>query len=137
MERIAMSQQERGELDWLKRAKERSLTQRKAAVKMGVSGRWVRANVTRIFVRYVGISTIPRGNVSRASGPVRAMSSLGKFPRVHFRSTGRAGEHHGEQEIDAGARPTYGSTIQPGTVRRHRTKMLRVVRHVRSWHEFE
>ena len=36
MERIAMSQEERDGLDWLKRAKEGSITQREAARKMGV-----------------------------------------------------------------------------------------------------
>jgi hypothetical protein len=42
MERIAMSQQERDYLDWLKRAKDGSITQREAAAKMGVRDRWVR-----------------------------------------------------------------------------------------------
>src|ERR1035441_3786185 len=37
-----MSQQERDELDWLRRAKEGSISQREAAQKMGVSDRWVR-----------------------------------------------------------------------------------------------
>jgi hypothetical protein len=42
MERIAMSQKERDWLEWLKRAKDRVITQRQAAEKMGVSDRWVR-----------------------------------------------------------------------------------------------
>ena len=42
MERIAMSQEERDELDWLKRAKDGSISQREAAKRMGVSDRWVR-----------------------------------------------------------------------------------------------
>jgi hypothetical protein len=42
MERIAMSQEERDWLDWLKRAKEGQVTQKWAAEKMGVSDRWVR-----------------------------------------------------------------------------------------------
>src|ERR1700693_371416 len=42
MERIEMSQEERDRLDWLKRAVDGSITQRKAAEKMGVSDRWVR-----------------------------------------------------------------------------------------------
>jgi hypothetical protein len=42
MERIAMSQQERDWLDWLKRAKDGSMTQREAAEKMGITDRWVR-----------------------------------------------------------------------------------------------
>jgi len=42
MERIAMSQEERDWLDWLKRARDGQVTQRWAAEKMGVSDRWVR-----------------------------------------------------------------------------------------------
>jgi transposase len=48
MERIAMSQEERDELDWLKRAKEGSITQREAAQRMDVSERWVRTLVKRM-----------------------------------------------------------------------------------------
>src|SRR5579863_6556676 len=42
MERIAMSQAERDELNWLKQAKEGRITQREAAERIGVSDRWVR-----------------------------------------------------------------------------------------------
>src|SRR5215470_4934120 len=42
MERIAMSQEERDWLDWLKRVRDRQVTQKWAAEKMGVSERWVR-----------------------------------------------------------------------------------------------
>jgi transposase len=42
MERIAMSQEERDWLDWLKRARDGQVTQREAAGRMGVSDRWVR-----------------------------------------------------------------------------------------------
>lgn len=48
MERIAMSQQERDWLDWLKRARDKQLTQREAAEKMGVSERWVRKLLKRM-----------------------------------------------------------------------------------------
>src|ERR1017187_1569617 len=48
MERIAMSQQDRDELDWLKRAKDGSISQREAAQKMGVSDRWVRTLLKRM-----------------------------------------------------------------------------------------
>ena len=48
MERIAMSQEERDELDWLKRAKDGSISQREAAQKMGVSDRWVRTLLKRM-----------------------------------------------------------------------------------------
>jgi hypothetical protein len=48
MERIAMSQEERDYLDWLKRARDGSITQREAALKMGVSDRWVRRLLGRM-----------------------------------------------------------------------------------------
>jgi len=48
MERIAMSQEERDWLDWLKRAKEGNISQRKAAQMMNVSDRWVRTLLQRM-----------------------------------------------------------------------------------------
>jgi transposase len=51
MERIAMSQKERDDLDWLKRVQAGTITQREAAEKMGVSDRWVRALLKRLNQR--------------------------------------------------------------------------------------
>ena len=48
MERIAMSREERDDLNWLKRAKDGGITQREAAERMGVSERWVRKLLTRM-----------------------------------------------------------------------------------------
>ena len=48
MERIPMSQEERDELDWLKRATEGSITQWEAAARIGVSDRWVRKLLKRM-----------------------------------------------------------------------------------------
>jgi len=48
MERIAMSQEERDWLEWLKRAKDGKQTQREAAERMGVSERWVRRLLRRM-----------------------------------------------------------------------------------------
>ena len=48
MERVAMSQAERDELDWLKRVKSGNITQREGARKMGVSDRWVRTLLKRM-----------------------------------------------------------------------------------------
>ena len=42
MERIAMSQEERDKLEWLKRAQDKVISQREAAGRIGVSERWVR-----------------------------------------------------------------------------------------------
>src|SRR5215510_1443042 len=41
-ERIEMSQQERDRLHWLKLTRDKKITQKKAAERMGVSARWVR-----------------------------------------------------------------------------------------------
>jgi hypothetical protein len=48
MERIAMSQEERDRLEWLKRAQDKVISQRKAAQNMGVSDRWVRQLLWRM-----------------------------------------------------------------------------------------
>jgi transposase len=48
MERIAMSQEERDDLHWLKRVEAGSMTQREAAEKMGVTPRWVRKLIKRM-----------------------------------------------------------------------------------------
>lgn len=48
MERIEMSQEERDRLEWLKRAKDKVISQRKAAQSMGVSDRWVRKLLQRM-----------------------------------------------------------------------------------------
>ena len=50
MERIAMSQEERDWLEWLKRARDGLVTQRQAAEKMGVSDRWVRRLLVRMEI---------------------------------------------------------------------------------------
>src|SRR5258708_23837934 len=47
-ERIAMNQKERDWLDWLKQAKEKTITQQKAAENMGVDPRWVRTLLKRL-----------------------------------------------------------------------------------------
>lgn len=47
MERIAMSQEERDKLEWLRRAGDGSISQREAAQKMDVSDRWVRTLLQR------------------------------------------------------------------------------------------
>jgi transposase len=48
MERIAMSQAERDELHWLKKAKDGVITQREAAQRIGVTERWVRKLLQRM-----------------------------------------------------------------------------------------
>ncbi len=48
MERIAMSQEERDKLEWLKRARDQVISQREAAEKIGISERWVRKLLKRM-----------------------------------------------------------------------------------------
>lgn len=48
MERIAMSQEERDELHWLKQASDGKITQREAAERISVSERWVRKLLQRM-----------------------------------------------------------------------------------------
>src|SRR3954447_13257957 len=48
MERIAMSQEDRDKLEWLKRARDKVISQREAAEKIGVSERWIRKLLKRM-----------------------------------------------------------------------------------------
>jgi DNA-binding MarR family transcriptional regulator len=65
MERIAMSQQERDKLHWLKRAKDGSITQREAAERIGVTDRWVRKLLKRMADQ--GDEVVVHGLRGRAS----------------------------------------------------------------------
>ena|SRR5271157_852121 len=65
MERIAMSQQERDWLEWLKRAQDGLVTQRQAAEKLGVTDRRVRRLLARMAE--VGDQVVVRGLRGRAS----------------------------------------------------------------------
>jgi transposase len=65
MERIEMSQEERDWLDWLKRARDRKMTQREAAERMGVGERWVRKLLQRM--RHEGDRVVVHGLRGRAS----------------------------------------------------------------------
>ena len=65
MERIEMSQEERDDLYWLKRAREGAISQREAAKRMGVSERWVRKLLKRM--KRDGDSVVVHGLRGRAS----------------------------------------------------------------------
>ena len=60
-----MSQEERDKLEWLKRAKDGSISQREAARKMGVSDRWVRTLLKRMKKR--GPAVVVHGLRGRVS----------------------------------------------------------------------
>ena len=65
MERIAMSQEERDKLEWLKRARDKGISQREAASKIGVSDRWVRKLLKRM--KKQGDRVVVHGLRGRAS----------------------------------------------------------------------
>lgn len=65
MERIAMSQEERDKLEWLKRARDKVISQREAAEKIGVSERWVRKLLKRM--KQQGDRVVVHGLRGRAS----------------------------------------------------------------------
>src|ERR1700675_2979164 len=65
MERIGMSQEERDWLEWLKRARDKKMTQREAAERMGVSQRWVRKLLKRM--KREGDGVVVHGLRGRAS----------------------------------------------------------------------
>jgi len=65
MERIAMSQEEREKLEWLKRARDKGISQREAASKIGVSDRWVRKLLKRM--KKQGDRVVVHGLRGRAS----------------------------------------------------------------------
>jgi predicted DNA-binding protein (UPF0251 family) len=65
MERIAMSQEERDWLEWLKRARDRKMTQKQAAEQMGVSERWARKLLRRM--RREGDGVVVHGLRGQAS----------------------------------------------------------------------
>src|SRR6202162_2978508 len=65
MERMEMSQKERDRLDWLKRARDKKMTQREVAERMGVSDRWVRKLLRRM--KREGDHVVVHGLRGRAS----------------------------------------------------------------------
>lgn len=62
---MAMSQQERDNLEWLKKARDGLITQRQAAEKMGVTDRWVRELLNEMKQR--GDAVVVHGLTGRAS----------------------------------------------------------------------
>ena len=82
-----MSQEERDKLEWLKRARDKIISQREAARKMGVSDRWVRHLVKRM--KQQGDGVVVHGLRGRSSnrkiaapGQARALELL-KHPDWH------------------------------------------------------
>src|SRR6266851_8175145 len=80
MERIEMSQEERDRLDWLKRARDKKMTQREVAERMGVSQRWVRKLLKRM--KWEGDRVVVHGARGRPSNRKIAAGLSGESPRT-------------------------------------------------------
>jgi transposase len=119
MERIAMSQEERDHLDWLKRVKSGSMTQREAAQKMGVSDRWVRVLLKRMSkhgdaVVVHGLRGRPSNRKLCAETQRQALAIL-KQPDWHdFGPTFAAGQLAKLHRIEVGKETLRGWMIEAG-----------------------
>jgi transposase len=119
MERIAMSQEERDWLDWLKRAREGKMTQREAAERMEVSQRWVRMLLKRM--REQGDAVVVHGLRGRPSNrklsaeTQRQALAILKQPDWHDFGPTFAAEQLGKQhQIQVGKETLRGWMIQAG-----------------------
>ena len=119
MERIAMSQEERDKLEWLKRAKDKVISQREAAKRMGVSDRWVRKLLKRM--KREGDRVVVHGLRGRASNrkiaakvQAQAMEIL-KQPDWHdFGPTFAAEQLAKRHQIQVGKETVRGWMIEAG-----------------------
>src|SRR5665811_2610212 len=119
MERIAMRQQERDELDWLRRAKEGSISQREAAQKMGVSDRWVRKLLKRMIkqgdaVVVHGLRGRPSNRKLPAETQRQAMAILRQPDWHDFGPTFAAEQLAKRHQIDVGKETLRGWMIAAG-----------------------
>jgi transposase len=134
MERIAMSQKERDELDWLKRAQDGSITQREAAEKIGVTDRWVRKLLKRMAKEGDAVAVHGlRGRPSNRKLPARtkrqALAIL-KQPDWHdFGPTFAAEQLAKRHQIQVGKETLRGWMIEAGMWR----SSSRVPSEVHGW----
>jgi len=119
MERIAMSQEERDWLEWLKRAKDKSITQREAAQRMGVSDRWARTLLERM--KKHGDTVVVHGLRGRPSNrkiPVktqqRALAILQQPDWHDFGPTFAAQQLAQRHQIEVGKETLRGWMIEAG-----------------------
>src|ERR1700752_4271048 len=119
MERIAMSQEERDRLDWLKRARDGKVTQREAAERMEVSERWVRTLLQRMkrqgdAVVVHGLRGQPSNRKLAAQTQRQALAIL-KQPDWHdFGPTFAAEQLARRHQIQVGKETLRGWMIQAG-----------------------
>src|SRR5689334_20066360 len=133
MERIAMSQEERDYLNWLKRAKEGNITQREAALKMGVSDRWVRTLLERMdrqgdLVVVHGLRGKPSNRKLPDKTKRQALAIL-KQPDWHdFGPTFAAEQLAKQHQIHVGKETLRGWMIEGGAVEAHDARHRRSAR---------
>ena len=131
MERIAMSQEERDKLEWLKRAKDKVISQREAARKMGVSDRWVRKLLGRM--KKQGDGVVVHGLRGRASNrkikaTIRAEAlELLKQPDWHdFGPTFASEQLEKRHKIEVGKETLRGWMIEAGLWKSRERKLDQV-----------
>jgi len=134
MERIAMSQEERDDLHWLKRVEAGSMTQREAAEKMGVTPRWVRELVKRM--KKQGDGVVVHGLRGRASNrklsekTQRQALTILKKPDWHdFGPTFAAEQLAKRHQIHVGKETLRGWMIQAGLWK----SKVQAIRDVHVW----
>src|ERR1035437_386917 len=101
MERIAMSQEERDDLHWLKRVAAGSMTQGEAAEKMGVTTRWVRKLAKRM--KKQGDAVVVhglRGRTSNRKLSDKTQRAVGRYD-LFVSPVGVVGKQNGFAELDA------------------------------------
>jgi transposase len=134
MERMAMSQAERDELDWLKRARDGKSTQREAAERIGVSERWVRKLVKRLTqqgdaVVVHGLRGRPSNHKLPAQAQRQALAIL-KQPEWHdFGPTFAAEQLAQRHQIQVGKETLRQWMIQAGMWQSRRQRL----EEVHSW----
>ena len=119
MERIAMSQEERDRLEWLKRARDSKMTQREAAERMGASERWVRKMLRRM--KKEGDAVVVHGLRGRSSNrklPAKtkqaALAVLSKPDWHDFGPTFAAEQLLKHHRIEVGKETLRGWMIEAG-----------------------
>jgi transposase len=131
MERIAMSQEERDELEWLKRVNAGSITQREAAEKMGVSDRWVRTLLKRMSkqgdaVVVHGLRGRPSNRKISAETQRQALAIL-KQPDWHDFGPTFAAEQLGKRhQIGVGKETLRGWMIEAGMWKSHSRRLQEI-----------
>ena len=119
MDRIAMSQKERDDLHWLKKAKDGVITQRAAAEKLGVTDRWVRKLLKRMKLE--GDAVVVHGLRGRPSNrklseeTKRQALVMLKHPDWHDFGPTFAAEQLGKRhQIEVGKETLRGWMIEGG-----------------------